>query len=425
MSDSTLFEQRLGALLRSYADAAPVEVDAGELATTISRRESRIVRVLGVTFAKPRWLTPLAVAVLLVLALAAAVLVGAQLLRTRNPVYNPLHIQAASFMSQQRGGGVAVRLLDGRVLIAGGRNGYVGGNTNYAEIFDPTTGAFEPTGSAPPLSIRGQAATLLRDGRVLITGGYDDSSQASHLALLYDPKSAAFTQLPDMLAARANHASVLMSDGTIALIGGATRAPGGSPADPAIELFDPLMNTFAPGPAVSQLDAPAAAAFGLGGSRVVVIPFGSTAQPLILDTANGDMRPVNWTGNVKAATQMGDGRIALLVDGQEIDALEANSASAQELATVSGAIAVGPATLADGRLLIGVTDPSDCTIISAEVLDPIEQFVTRIGQIGGIGNCVNPTLATVTPLTDGGALIAGGYMSYGSEASAATVIDPK
>ena len=65
------------------------------------------------------------------------------------------------------------------MLIVGGRNAYASTNPSFAEVFDPKTGIFTPTGDAQPLSIRGQAATVLRDGRVLITGGEDDSSAPS------------------------------------------------------------------------------------------------------------------------------------------------------------------------------------------------------------------------------------------------------
>ena len=112
MNDNTLFERQLGAMLRSYADGAPVEVDPAELAASIAQRDSRVVRILGVTFVRPPWLTPLVAIALLLLALAAAVVIGAQLLRVDKPVYTPLKIQAASFMSRRAwwcGRGAATR----------------------------------------------------------------------------------------------------------------------------------------------------------------------------------------------------------------------------------------------------------------------------------------------------------------------------
>jgi hypothetical protein len=58
-------------------------------------------------------------------------------------------------------------LHDGRVLItAGWRGSYLGS----AELYDPATGTFSPTGSMTTAR-ESATATLLSDGRVLIAGG--------------------------------------------------------------------------------------------------------------------------------------------------------------------------------------------------------------------------------------------------------------
>jgi hypothetical protein len=62
----------------------------------------------------------------------------------------------------------AALLRDGRVLVAGGSNGTL--QLATAEVYDPATGTFAPTGSMS-LPGTGLHATLLTDGRVLITGG--------------------------------------------------------------------------------------------------------------------------------------------------------------------------------------------------------------------------------------------------------------
>jgi hypothetical protein len=95
----------------------------------------------------------------------------------------------------------AVRLLDGRVLIAGG-SGVVlcandhcphsGGPVAGAEIYDPASGKFTPAGMMTLPRSRPQA-TLLQDGDVLITGGEDlfRSADGATRAEIYHPAAAA------------------------------------------------------------------------------------------------------------------------------------------------------------------------------------------------------------------------------------------
>jgi hypothetical protein len=77
----------------------------------------------------------------------------------------------------------------------------------------------------------GHTATLLEDGRVLITGGGDGLGSAT--AELYDPATRTFAQTGSMLQPRRGHHAVLLNDGQVLIVGG-TRA----------ELYDPVTGTF-------------------------------------------------------------------------------------------------------------------------------------------------------------------------------------
>ena len=67
------------------------------------------------------------------------------------------------------GNGASVALSDGRTLIVGGA-GLDGAATNVVASFDTATNQFAIAGTL--LSARtGHTATLLKDGRVLVTGG--------------------------------------------------------------------------------------------------------------------------------------------------------------------------------------------------------------------------------------------------------------
>lgn len=71
-----------------------------------------------------------------------------------------------------------VVLKDGSVLIAGG--------ASIVEIYDPSKNHFSPVSGSLDTARFFSPATMLRDGRVLITGGYDDHGSAGVKAWLYD-----------------------------------------------------------------------------------------------------------------------------------------------------------------------------------------------------------------------------------------------
>jgi hypothetical protein len=134
----------------------------------------------------------------------------------------------------------ATLLSNGRVLIAGGYGEIAGGYgeavLDSAELYDPETGRFSPTG-APTDSRVGHTATLLDDGRVLIAGGGSFSDSAE----LYDPKTGTFIQTGPMTNNRYNHAATLLQDGRVLVAGGLLSA-----ALASAELYDPKTGQFSP-----------------------------------------------------------------------------------------------------------------------------------------------------------------------------------
>jgi len=121
------------------------------------------------------------------------------------------------------------KLQDGRVLITGGHQGRHSAIVIYvrAELYDPVTGTFTPTGNMH-LRRHKHDAVLLADGRVLITGGSDeqDDQNAYASAEIYDPATGAFSLAGTMPSVRYKHSgtSLLLKDGNVFIAGGARHA---------------------------------------------------------------------------------------------------------------------------------------------------------------------------------------------------------
>jgi hypothetical protein len=144
-------------------------------------------------------------------------------------------------MTTARDHHTATLLPDGRVLVTGGEG--VGGRLASAEIFDPKTGTFSPTG--PMTTDRAvHTATLLDDGHVLVTGGVGAEAQLAS-AELYDPKTGTFSPTGSMTTARDYHTATLLADGRVLIAGGYPGSSGGEGLASA-EVFDPKTGTFSP-----------------------------------------------------------------------------------------------------------------------------------------------------------------------------------
>ena len=103
-----------------------------------------------------------------------------------------------------------------------------------------TAGVFVPHGLT--LHLKNHAATLLRDGTVLITGGIDNSNNVQNAAAIYNPATGITKILANhMTSAREGHTATLLSDGRVLIAGGDTT--GGAPVSSA-ELYTPSTHTF-------------------------------------------------------------------------------------------------------------------------------------------------------------------------------------
>ncbi|TMA97303.1 MAG: PKD domain-containing protein, partial [Deltaproteobacteria bacterium] len=327
---------------------------------------------------------------------------------------------------------VAVRLGDGRVLVAGGVNGST--LVASAELFDPASGTWTTTGSMA-VSRLGHAAVLLADGRVLVVGGVSNYTCAAEpvgtSAEIYDPATGLWSPTGSMQVARSSAAIALLADGNVLVAGGGNRC---SRVWNSAELYDPATGewTLTDGMSAARQSA---AAVRLTDGRVLVAggigasPFASLATAELYDPANGTWAATGsmrnrryWTFEDMAAL---DNFLSLLPDGRVFTAggvdrcgalfCARNILNAAELYdpasgtwTPTGAMAGRRAehqttVLAGGRVLVSGGQ------YGGAALNTVELYDVASGTFATAAPLATARFDhTTTLLADGRALIAGG-----------------
>ena len=131
-------------------------------------------------------------------------------------------------MNNPRDSHTATLLTTGKVLVTGS-----GAVENSAELYDPASGTWTPTGA--PTAVRFQpTATLLTNGKVLVAGGFNAASGYLASAELYDPITGTWTRTGTMSTARQPGTATLLPNGKVLVLGGFN----GSSLSSA-ELYDP------------------------------------------------------------------------------------------------------------------------------------------------------------------------------------------
>ncbi|HYO57962.1 kelch repeat-containing protein [Archangium sp.] len=312
----------------------------------------------------------------------------------------------------------ATLLDDGRVLVAGGFN-------ITSEVYEPNTKTWFPTGNnlAPH---RGHTATRLQDGRVLIAGG--GQCPITHAtAELYVPALGKWKPAGQLNQQRFHHAAVLLPNGKVLVAGGRTGEYDGTVLASA-ELYDPATGTWS---FTGSLNT--ARGFHtmtlLPDGKVLVTGGGDASDALISSAELYDPATGKWTavagmstGRVfHEATLLPNGKV-LVMGGAGIDMVL--SATAELYDPVTGTWSAtgsmgsprryhAATLLPNGRVLVvGGYHDSTGILTSAEVYDPARGTWCPTG-----GMTVARYDHPATLLPDGGVLISGG-VSYGDQSSA-------
>ena len=115
---------------------------------------------------------------------------------------------------------------------------------NTVEIYFTTAAAWG-LGASMTVARSSHTATLLSDGRILVTGGFNASGTPLSSAEVYNPlnKSWTTTILPAMNSLRGGHTATLLMTGDVLICGGQSAA-GNTNITDSCEIFDTSANTF-------------------------------------------------------------------------------------------------------------------------------------------------------------------------------------
>jgi hypothetical protein len=307
-----------------------------------------------------------------------------------------------------RAGHTATLLPDGRVLLAGGCA--VDGCTT-SEV-EPSSEFYVPgRGFVPGPPMRhprsSHTATLLPDGRVLITGGWAREGTAPLVeAELFDPTTETFQP-----AGTLSGGAIGLRDGRVLIADGGT-GPGSRTTN--VTLFDPVTGSRNPGPAMPRPTHAASVVLpdgnilitgGLDGTR-----HGLTSTA-IYDLDSGEWRrgPEMGTPRFKHAIAMLDGGRVMVLGGTTDDRELLTSTEILDLA--SNRFAPGPVmTVPRYKFSDAVVRTATGRLVVAggsgvEVLAPDGQRFGAITDSAGARRWA----ATATALPDGTVLVVGGY----------------
>jgi hypothetical protein len=316
-------------------------------------------------------------------------------------------------MNVARDGQTATLLANGEVLVAGGRNA-TNGFLASSEVYNPATGKWTLAGNMS-IARFDHNAVLLNDGEVLVAGGLDPNAccGAPPLATaeLFNPATGEWTPTGSMGTGRENFVLIALANGKVLAAGG-NIYPGLTSA----ELYDPGPGTWSPTGSTVE---------GLQESEAVLLPNGEVFafgnheiyNPIMGTWSTAPSPPTN-SGTVDFMTLLPSGQVWV----GNIDELF-NPSTAQWTTFGQPSCVIpqkedcggGAALLTTGQVLVaggtvqveisGAPDRriQDQTITTAVLWNPATLGWTSTGNLA-----VSRTGQTMTRLLNGQVLVAGG-----------------
>ena len=280
-------------------------------------------------------------------------------------------------MSEERGGHIAIVLPAGKILVAGGRTLRKDTETDEltviyhhsVELYDHASGQWS-SGEDMIESRWNSTATLMKDGRVLLSGG-EDSNGSLSTSEIYDPVTGLWSATGRMLNPRSGHSAVLLSDGKVLVVGG---------AGDKVEIFDPQKGIWSAVSSLSQRMTRQGMVLMENGQIITAGGFGSTGPVSTSELYDPDTQ--NWTRIPgMSVTRVGPSSIllgngnVLVVGGSRFAASDLYNPVAGEWIS-SGNMLHGrknqtATLLQDGRVLVSGGERRDRVILSTvEIYSP-------------------------------------------------------
>ena len=258
---------------------------------------------------------------------------------------------------------LAARVDHSATLLSNGKVLIVGGGPDTAELYDPDVGAFSLTRDPVCNHGRSANATTLADGRVLITGRSSDARCAE----VYDPETGRFSRVGDLNADHWQHTGTLLEDGTVLVTGGFEYQGDAWMTHTVSEIYDPVTQAFVETGSLNvdrRLHAAVLLASGqvlvTGGIKSTAIgapgPSVCLTSPEMYDPSRGTFRPIgeaSFTSCHVQAALLENGTVLLTSNARRREVFDPESETFRETAEVMASTIEGYSAtrLADGRVL--------------------------------------------------------------------------